>query len=546
MIGALTIVVGLTGLALFAWHMVRPNFRDLRISMAEFLPDLPDSTAPRNRVSLVPPVGSLPFVLRMFMLAAVVAALWSYLFPPPPNSTDLGPVHLRIIVDMSPSMGLADDRAGAVQSAVDAVAAHMASGAQDACLDLALVGDTTTLVPWSRTAQSISGSERAKAGVPASAFLAALSLASRTSGCIGPPSMATVISDLPPMPITQAIFPGPLVWWQLGDPLPNVALETINVTGGGLGGAGPILLATARSYGGAGSKAPRIRIETPNSETEGDMRPDLSRAGVWTLEVPFQGAGPYHFALLDGGLFGGDDRLSGQIRDLKRPAFDWRLTSIALPAAFADGEASGILVAALGTVPVPTDRPAILTYDGWSSAQPLAQIGTFVQDDPLLQGVNFDVLETNLPTGQFDLPPGFEAVLMSDQNGGTPIIATRADPPAIILPSPIFDGSDRQSLSFVLFGNALRLVAGSTLGDGVTFRHVDASGTEFAGALYESDTARALTDPPDLSTLDAGGVSAAEGSQTPEEIAWVPWLLALALTALVAERLLGVAWRPTA
>jgi hypothetical protein len=271
--------------AMFIWHLVRPSFRSLRVSMAHLLPDPPASRAPRSRISPVPPMGSPAFWLRMALAGLVIAALMAHLLPPTATAPDTR--RLRIVLDASPSMTVGDrfDQARAV---VREVLSHGADAA-DLCIDLVIAGASGGPIRAERIEAALASLEPGGAGMPADRLIAALSGA-LPGGCGGAPTNAAIVTDLPPRPIPSAQFPGVALWRQVGAPAANVALTDVSVRGGGLGGARPSVIVRAQVFG-APVASPRIIFEDPEGARTVSLVADPARAGGWTVALPFRGPG---------------------------------------------------------------------------------------------------------------------------------------------------------------------------------------------------------------------------------------------------------------
>ncbi|WP_238364624.1 hypothetical protein [Mesobacterium pallidum] len=539
-------LVLLAGAALLAWHMVRPNFRDLRISAAEFLPEFDQSQARRNRFQWKLPLRSLPFLARMVILGAITFALWSHLLPPPPTPGGATPTHLRIVLDGSPSMALGT-RAADARAAVETLSATVLAAHPGACFDLVHVGAASVLVPGAMVAAHLDRAVPARDGVAAQALLAALAGTAAAPDCPGPVTHAAIVSDVPAMQVSETLFAGPVAWWQVGAPLENAALGGLRLVGGGLAGVAPRIEVSAHVHG-AGGTAPRLAVARGAARAEVTMQRDLARAGGWQAILPYPGPGPLTVTLLDGGAYSGDDRLRATLPDLGRIAVDWQAPDLPRPAAFDAGGTADPLVARLDALPgVPTDRPVILFHDGWDQRDAGAAIGAFVQDHPLLDLVNLDVLEPRLPRGLAALPPGFQPVLMTSRDGGRAVLAVRSDPPGVILPAPTATESQARALGLLMLGNALRhVLSPEARPEGLPVTRLDAAGDEIADPLWESDTFRDLAPPPDLAPLTRSAPDPAAAGRAQHDAGWVPWLMLLAALALLAERVLGLGWRARA
>ncbi|MCC7367156.1 MAG: hypothetical protein IT306_01965 [Chloroflexi bacterium] len=106
----------------------------------------------------------------------------------------------------------------------------------------------------------------------------------------------------------------------------------------------------------------------------------------------------------------------------------------------------------------PDDVPTLLVGDGYllppASAAP-TPIQDFVDSSPLLDDLNFDVLETLTPAGSVRLPAGFRPILR--QGAGRVWLAQRERPAAVYIAGlPPDSTDDRSRVALTVFFNAVR------------------------------------------------------------------------------------------
>lgn len=518
MIWVAAILAGGGALALLAWHMVRPNRRELRLSTARFLDDLPVTRQPRMRLRPMPPVGSVRFWLRMGAAGAVLAALlpvWPQMRVPAPRA-----VPLRIVLDLSPSMSVGD-RMDQARAAVRILADGAGEGA---CVELFTPGDGQAPAGPEAFDARLAAARPGADGVAAAAFLG---LPDRDGPCGGAAVRVAVVSDGPAL--RAGAGEATMLWWQVGEPAANLAVTDLRVTGGGLGRAEGTVVVTVQGYGPVPG-VPVLSLSTPAGESALTMRSDPDRADGWLAEAPFAGAGLYAAALPEGGAWAGDDRMVAELTDRGHPAVDWQLARPTRPGRFAQGGAEAVLVADW-TGAAPADRAAVLIYPAIGST---AQVGPFVQDHPLLEDISLDALERALPRGLEVLPEGLMMALSGQDagpdGGARAILALRDRPRVAVIPGWTGAG-DGAVLGRMLLANALRWVLEAEDGVQVAARHVDATGRAVGLALAESNTARPPAPPPDLRLLDAG-IAAGPG----RPVSGVPLWLLLAAALLLVER----------
>src|SRR5690554_5927055 len=102
MIWLTLVTVALAGV--IAWHARTSTFRDIRVSVARFMPQPPRSNAPRTKISLTKPLTSIRFWLRVAAIGLLLGALvLSGVRLPAVTEATVG---LRVVLDVSASMGV--------------------------------------------------------------------------------------------------------------------------------------------------------------------------------------------------------------------------------------------------------------------------------------------------------------------------------------------------------------------------------------------------------------------------------------------------------
>jgi hypothetical protein len=528
-------IVAASAAALIIAYMRRPRTkRRLRLGSARFLADF--SPAARSRLAPAALLRSPMFVIRMLFLAAVAAALlltvnWN----PAGGDARLG---LRIIVDTTASMGVAAEAAtGAATRAAQAqalVAALLRDKEAEAharnyrlCTRIIAVDRETRLLPPGSLEAALT--PRRLGGDPRMLESVALG---EDAGC--PPTHAIVVTDRRKPAIPAAADGRAVLWWQVGRPVPNTAIEAVTVNADPLI-PGPVRVSfTVRRYGAAGE--PRLGTVTGPDGAEVPLAPDCTRHAhefCFDAKVP----GRYAIALAGTDAFAGDDRAVVDVPEIKALAVDWRLREIPAPPALRiDDGPDAILVARAEDKPDIASRRAVLIGGAWSLDPGGSKLGFFNPDDPLLENVNIDLIEQAAPSA-LAIPAGFVRAAAVD---GRDIIARRAGPRAALVPPPLLRRDAAAALrnaSMLLFANALRYVsADQAPPQQVSF--IDADGRELPDVRFESDTA----EDGDRSDLAAAIAPTPAGRSDDGPPAW-PWLVVAALAVLAVERALALPWR---
>ena len=529
-------IVAASAAALIVAYMRRPRMkRRLRLGSARFLADF--SPASRSRLALAPLLQSRMFYIRMVFLAAVAAALLlAVIGNPASGDARLG---LRIIVDTTASMGVtaeaakgaAATRAAQARTLVAALLRDKQAEAQTQnyrlCTRiLAVDRETRLLLPDSLEAAL---TPRQLGGDPRMLVNGALG---EDAGC--PPTHAIVVTDRRKPAIPAAADGRAVLWWQVGRPVPNAAIEAVTVDADPLI-PGPVRVFFAVRQYGAGGEPRHGTVAGPDG-AKVPLSADCARhAGAFCFEAKTPGR--YTIALAGADAFAGDDRAVVNVPEIKALAVDWRLREFPAPPALRiDDSADAILVARAEDKPDIASRRAVLIGGSWSLAPGGSKLGFFNPDDPLLDNVNIDLIEQAAPSA-LPIPAGFVRAAAVD---GRDIIARRADPRAALVPPPLL-GRDAaaplRNASLLLFANALRYVsADQAPPQQVSF--IGADGQELPDVRFESDTAED-GDRSDLATAIAPQRAGRADDGPP---LW-PWLVVVALAILAVERVLALPWR---
>lgn len=551
--------------ATVAFHLRKQTFRDIRVSVAALLPEPPQSKAPKTRISLVAPLMSLRFWIRLavigLLLMALAPFLWALALPAAPDSRA---VVVRIVLDTSASMQVGGPGASRFDQALGVLAglpARIAAAAPDACTEWVVAGARLAALD----AGAALPARPDRDGAPVGRLLAALS-PQVAGSCGAVPSHAVVVTDTTPRPVSAPVFGGHVIWHQVGAPLPNAAIDAVSLLGGGLSGVAAKLSVRIAVYG-ADLDTIAVTGQGPEGPLDFAVRRDPDRDRGWLAEAEVRTAGRHDIEIAPGGGFDGDDRVTLQVSDPSNVAVDWQLPALPAPARFVAAPRNGtdaIRVAPVQALTAGGDParaeswPAgrfLGTYAGWRTGTP-TEIGPFLHQHPILAGLNLDVWAAGPPTpAGVTLPPGFVPVLRADLPGAPVWIAVRETPRGAIVPTPVPGGdTDQARLGAVVFFNALRWVAEGGGADALTPVWRDAQGGIGQEALSESDTARALAEPPDYARLgDApraapvgpadSPVVVAASSGTGAETPLAPWYVLAALVMLLIDRAIGPVWR---
>lgn len=544
---AVAVIIAAT-LSVVAWHMRRPNFRDLRVSTLRFLPDLHQTQASRTRITFTAPLRSRPFWLRVLACAALVAAVL------PPAETEIetraSSIGLRVIIDTSASMQVADDAPGPTRlDSAKAIASEvlrdlLASGSDRvACVEILAVGATRTSLGGGDPG-TLTRATQQRTGASVLNLVSALDGPSDRTDCAL--SHALVFSDQTmPAELPEDLK---LIWHQVGEPRPNLAITGARRAGRGLLDDRQGIEVLITVYGDT-EAMPSLDVIGPDGPVRVQIESDPLAENRMIAYFDATTAGRYRAKLPGGDAFDLDDRIAFFVSAEPPLRVDWQATVGArpswLPATERSSEANlrVLDVAFLSTPEADAIGPAIFLFDGFLDRTAPGTIGPFMSGHRLLDGVNFDVFEEVPPGPIPEVPPEvlrtFESVIQGER-APQPWVAARENPRQVILPMPPATAGDGDAarIGWIMFANALRWMD-EAQPNAITPVWQDAEGRSVLGAFLESGTARPLAEAPLYDGfLDDGGDLA-----TTSMPVW-PWLLALAALLLGLERLMGLVWRP--
>ena len=511
------------GLAALAWYMQRRPPARVSLSFARLMPDPPDEPSPKPRFAPIPPVRSLPFWLHLLLVALCIAALVTDVRVSTSNAPqDIG---LRLVVDVSHSMGVQDETGTRLDSALGLARTILAAATEAAqggtvCVDAFQVGaDVSRMQPDHLDAARV----RPEAGDIPTVLQAA-----RADPDLCVITHVAVLTDLPRPAVDWPTDAPQLIWAQVGLPQPNAGIAGVAYSPPQLGGRPAGVVLTLETYGDM--PPPVVTVQGPGGVTRPMVMQAIDRSGRYLASFDVRRGGTFDVALDNGGAYVGDDHLRFSLNTPDKIGIDWRISGLPAVSAGSRKAENDIVVMALTSGDlVPQGNAVLLAYQGWPRETVEPRIGAFVEDPALFDPINFDVLERHLPQGlTAQLPTGFIPELTSDD--GAVIVARRDNPPGLILPLPVLTGDpDVQALSQTLFFTGLQRL--TQRGDHqVTPIWKTPDGTDIETAWKESDTARPLFAPSEV-----------RFSMRPAEIArdtpiW-PWLLLFALVSILAERL---------
>ncbi len=525
--------VVLAAAAVLLWHMQKPRPPHIAVSFVRFVPALPPAPGGWSRIALTIPRD--PLTLGC-LLAAAALCLWT-LFDAERSYQATRPDHLglRVIFDRSHSMSAADGGetrfARAFARLEAALVALGNAGAVGQCVEVigvaGAIGAAQLMQPGS-SPQAETLAPLPQGGDPALLVAAA----ARPQGECAL-THVLVLTDIAQPGGAPADGP-PWGWDQIGAPLGNSGLRSLDFRPAAFGQTSSEI----RIEGVSSGQIPpaRLRLEGPGGLQDLNVIPDPDAEGRWSALATYIGAGDYRASLLGGDGYAGDDVVLARLDRPTGALAEWRLDTLARPAALEAGGPDAPLVTQNDRVaPDDLSRPILITYPGFEAGLSGRAIGPFRDDAVLFAALNFDALEPVLPLPMPGvLPPGFVPVLTDDQ-GGT-IIARRAQPFGLILPQPRLDLPDPQrSLSLALFFAGLADLL-TLPPEPQPLRWVTTDEIEVSDAWRESLTARPAAVPADLTVFSK--TSAAEEAMP----VW-PWAVLAALALILAERMLRLARR---
>lgn len=523
----------IAGVAVLAWYMQRRAPRRVQLSFARLLPDPPENPRATPRFTIVPPVRSVPFWMHLLAILLCITAM--ALEVRISSGSGQEQIGLRIVIDVSHSMSVADDAGTRMYQALDIArqavsSAEEAANGGDLCIEMQAVGAIAVPVSTAYLGDLVA---RPEAGDVQALLRTAL--ADPVDCAI---THVLIVSDLTEPVIDPPAQAPALIWRQVGEPRPNAGITAVAYRPPQLGGEPAELTLTVETFGDI--PPPVLTVAGPDGTVVPSLEPSIDRTGRFLARLPLVAAGDFQAHLEGGGAYDGDDRVRFSLETADRVAIDWRLDALPPPPGTGAAGAGALVVTDLGRLDAgDSDGPVLAVYDGWRNASAKARLGAFVEDADLFEPLNFDALEQDLPTGLTGpLPPGFYPVLQ-DENGAV-IVARRGDPPGLIMPAPQLGAAERvEALSLTLFFTGLQSLTGGGEKP-VSPEWIAVGGTPVSSAWKESDTARPLTQPEaELSLRPA---------RAPEkDVPLGPWLVVAALAAMMVERLWALAaiavWR---
>jgi hypothetical protein len=532
------LLIGAGLVAIVVWYMRRPNFTRLRVSAARFLPDFKPPQAARSVWKVAVPLMCWRFYLRLLLGGLLLASLLQWAAPQSANEA----LRIAIVADVSHSMTAAipdmtgrevlsvalakiADRLSALDPPPGSCIVFREAGASVRERILTEPGQLRRLRP-----------EIQQAGAPAATLLAALRRT--TPNCLAPQTI--VITDLPMPAIPEAADPGSLIWIDVSQIRSNVGIAAVS----GLESVLEAVSTPVVEIAGYGSPPGALTLGVETQAGQQIYTVDTTGRPPWRIPIGLPSEGAV-LTLTPGGAYSGDDRASVRLGAGQRLVVDWRLSNIPMPSfpgwlAAVSGEAADLRVVEVSATEAGdfgmSDIPTVFVYPGlWSagSAPPGERLGLFIERNPLLLDVNLDLLELSArPPPEMD--PTMTPILR-DARGDT-IVAFGAAPRRVVIPGPVAESDDQISaLSLTLLFNALRWAQDSDTSD-AELQYLAPDGTVIEDAFFESNTFETRRS---AGSLEALALSKGEAHAAP---LW-PWFVFAATLILLAERVLGVAWR---
>lgn len=522
------LLTGLIGVLVLV-HMTRPRFERRRMSAARFFKDLPPPRQGQPRLRLSNPVTSRPFYLQLLSLLLLLLALLSTQISfAQQQARDIG---MWILLDTSASMstGSRMSRAvGEVRQALGQPAVCIRASAFD--MERRDLTPETVIVQEPRALGTDLNLVRG---------LVALLETQPPGECAI--THVLVVSDMP-APEWVATSEGVrVVWRSVTAGEPNIGLTQVQATRNALTGRVQEVLVEVVGYGDTQSvPAAQLEIFGPGA----NLALPIDWAGErWQDTFVPDAPGEYTLRLSAGGAYALDDEITFEIPGDKQIAVDWQLGDHPLREQLPwleDANQPDFRIAAFP--PDNSTMPTLFVGPGYTDEGAAFEIRDFYEASPLLNDLNFDVLE-ELSLPGVRLPESFRPVLRgTDQRVR---LAERDDPPAVYVPGlPTGTDDNLGRTSTIIFFNAVRGLLASRPVEPLYTLTTPEDPTPRVGHLPlhagEGNTARAARSFGTLSDLQSFDMRAVE---TP---LW-PLLLVLALLVFAVERGLalfgGGAWR---
>ena len=528
-----TLVVFCTLAGLVAAYMLRPRWRQLRVSMARFLIGLESRESRSLRFVPKAPLTSWSFWRQFLVLVSLLLAVGSL-----PVPVRLSTVGLWLVLDTSHSLSMRLDGEAAIdrlrREAVDVVErAVRAAGDAGLCIRISSF-DVSVRHLWSGSdpaaaADQIDALEPLPRGTDLAVVQSLFDSQPDVDSCAI--NTIVVVSDLPAPEIRNA-GERVLIWRDVGEPTDNVGIVGIDIVRNAATFRVEQIQVLAKSWLGG---RPEIALEVLGAvgdEPElavkaGPWRPDNVR--VFTVDAPR--AGTYRLELTSPdslNAYLGDDHAAVDVPQYSGISVDWRVSDDGLVRLLgwerATADATFVVADRL---PALAEKPGILVGSGFRD-HPMSPVRFFSPHHPLLDGINLDVVEGIAPAAG-ELPEGFSKVL--EGRSGT-WVAARSEPRAVLLPGlPKLDETQPEVLSNRLFFNAVRwLLEGHGEAPSVTLMSED--GEVIEAGFDEGRTDRPAQNYGSLEDIGRAGLAPAD---TPR---WY-WFVAAAMLLLIVERLLS-------
>lgn len=459
-------VLGSLGLLTLAAHMFRPNVEPRWLSAAQFFGKLhpPKTRIPRWRVAN--PFKSPLLWVQLLVLALLFYAVYSvYVTQLVPSGVGVG---VWLLVDTSASMGVPDrfgTRLDAARNQAALLADRLRIASQDGpvCLqvdafDLERRNLQTATQEIGAIHRSLQTLDARPLGTDLGLALSGRNLVSQgiNTGCAI--THLVVISDQPAPVWAAETGAVEVIWLSVGKPVDNTGLTQIRAVQNALTGLVDKVEVRLQSYG-SGRPNVIVKITKPSGDrledspvawsVDGSARVTFSPdpPGLWQIEVSPTGA------------YSWDDRAGLEILPEERVLVDWQLPNPEWAATLGwqlESNRPHLRVVPVGW-PL-DDIPTLVVGEGYSGSNSVQEIQDFKESHPLLNDLNFDVVET-LPLPSGPLLEGFEAVLRGADGGIW--IAERKDPPAVYIPGMLLSSDDNLGrFSTIVFFNGVRFLLG--------------------------------------------------------------------------------------
>lgn len=442
-------------------YLTRPQFRHVQISSAQFFEETPDAKNQTPRFRLSNLLLSRSFYVQLGVLIALLLALLLADYHVDTDTRDsLG---VWVAVDTSASMR-AGDNTEAAQGAVSRLGSHLSALDADVCVNVSrfhlsnesLLSDGTP----AGLDSVLNGMRPTTLGTDLNLIRALNSqLASQADEAECRITHLVVITDQPaPTWVDEDEDAVEIIWRSVGTPGPNVGLTAVRRAGSGALGWDGIVTVQVAGYDSTPSRAVVLRDEAGTEIQQASL--------VWNADdrasVTFQlsGGGTYTLTLTETDAYALDDRVTIQTAPPQQISVDWRLNDRALPdtLGWAQDAASPDLIVLPASAETPTgETPALKVGNAYGQATRDTQIATFDETSPLLDGLNFDVMEKagiiGMPRSQLDtMRP-----VMLNTNDSVWLAAARDPLRAYVpgLPQQTADENVR-ALSTTAFFNAVR------------------------------------------------------------------------------------------